>query len=401
MFGDRFNELAVPIIVLAATDSAFTAGIVTAANRVPALLFALPIGALVDRVSRHRLMLIADYGRAVVLLPLVISLIAGNVPVPMLTAIMFVTGIGDLVFLTSARAFMVSLVGRRQLVEANGKLEAGDAIATLSGPAIGALVLQVFGAATAITVNAASFLASATLLQRIPHQPPSPSRSVQPRRKRELLAGLRTIWRVPEHRLVQAVLFLLNLLAGGIVLVVIALARDVLGLSSLETGIILAGAGAGGLLSSLLVAPRIEHRCWGPVLAVLFAIAAAGMVGLSLAHGAIGAFVANAVLDGAVALAFVVAGATRQALTPDAMLGRIGSASFLLNTAAATIGALLAGALITGIGHRETLGVMAVIFLAGGVLLWRASLGRVALRDLTPLEATSANPSPRPPLVIR
>jgi len=141
MFGDRFNELAVPIIVLATTDSAFAAGIVTAANRVPALLFALPIGALIDRMSRHRLMLLADYGRAAVLLPLVIALAGGEVQVPLLAAIMFVAGIGDLVFLTSARAFMVSLVGRPRLVEANGKLEAGDVIATLSGPAIGALVL--------------------------------------------------------------------------------------------------------------------------------------------------------------------------------------------------------------------------------------------------------------------
>jgi len=167
---------------------------------------------------------------------------------------------------------------------------------------------------------------------------------------------MRAIWHVPEQRVIQSVLFLLNLLAGGIVLVVIALTRDVLGLSSLETGIVLAGAGAGGLLTSLLVAPRIEHRCWGPALTVLFAISAAGMVGLSLAWGPVSAFAANAVLDGAVALAFVVAGATRQALTPDALLGRVGSASFLITTAAATLGALLAGALISGIGHREALG---------------------------------------------
>ncbi len=157
MFSDRFNELAVPIFVLAVTGSPLTAGLVTAANRVPALLFALPVGVLVDRVSRHRLMMLADVARAAVLLPLVLALAIGAVPVPLLAAVMFVVGIGDLLFLTAARAFMVSLVDRRRLVDANGKLEAGDAIATLSGPAIGALVLQAFGAATAIAVNAASF----------------------------------------------------------------------------------------------------------------------------------------------------------------------------------------------------------------------------------------------------
>lgn len=393
MVGDRFSELAVPIIVLAATDSAFTAGLVTASNRVPALLFALPIGSLVDRTSRHRLMLIADYGRAAILLPLVGSLAIGDVPVPLLTAIMFAVGIGDLVFLTSARAFMVALVGRNRLVEANGKLEAGDAVATLSGPAIGGLVLQVSGAAAAIAVNALSFLASAILLQRIPEPPARAAADVAGgRRLTSTLAGIRVIWRVPEQRVVQGVLLLLNLLAGGVVLVVIALTRDVLDLSSLETGLILAGAGVGGLLSSLLVAPRIEHRCWGPALAVLFAVSAAGMIGLALTRGAAGAFVANAVLDGAVALAFVVAGATRQALTPDALLGRVGSASFLVTTAAATAGALLAGALISGIGHRETLWSLALLFLAAGIPLWRTPLARVPLRALAPVETAIERP---------
>nr|MBA2248333.1 hypothetical protein [Chloroflexia bacterium] len=167
---------------------------------------------------------------------------------------------------------------------------------------------------------------------------------------------------------------LLNLLAGGIVLLVIALTRDVLALSALETGLVLGGAGAGGLLSSLLVAPRIEHRPWGPALAVLFATTALGMAGLALARGTVSAFVANALLDGAFGLAFVVAGATRQALTSDALLGRVGAASFLLTTAAATLGAVVAGALIGEIGHRETLVATVVLFVVVGAELWRLPL---------------------------
>lgn len=256
MFGDRFNELAVPIIVLAATESAFTAGLVTASNRVPALLFALPVGVLLDRVSRHRLMIIADYARAAVLLPLVVALAIGAVPVALLTAVMFVVGIGDLVFLTAARAFMVSLVDRSRLVDANGKLEVGDAIATLSGPAIGALVLQVFGAATAIAVNAVSFVASAALLGRIPRHA-SPFPSARPDRL-----------------------------------------------------------------------DRIEE-----------------------------------------------------------LLGRVGAASFLLTTAAATLGAVVTGALIGGIGHRETLVATGTVFVVAGAGLWRLRLAHVPLQALAPIDA--------------
>lgn len=41
ILGDRFNELVIPILVLNATNSAFLAGLVGAANRLPALLFAV------------------------------------------------------------------------------------------------------------------------------------------------------------------------------------------------------------------------------------------------------------------------------------------------------------------------------------------------------------------------
>jgi len=386
ILGDRFNELVIPILVLDRTGSAVLAGLAGAANRLPALLMALWIGAFVDRSPKRRLMIVADGGRALALTALTLSLAVDDLAIPLLIAVAFAVGIGDLLFLTAAGPFLVGLVGRRRLLVANGRLEAADAAATLTGPALGAFILQSLGAAVAIAANAASFVVSGLLLLTIRHHEPADRNVAKPAMRRvDVLMGVRMLWAIPPQRLLQAVLVTLSFQSGGIVLLVVALTRDVLALSAFAIGIVLTGAGLGGLVTSLLVAPRLGNRRWGPVLAALLVIMAVAMAGLTLARDAPTAFFANAALDGAVALAFVVAGATRQSLTPDALLGRVGAASFLLNTAAATVGVLAAGSLINLLGHREALAIFGALFAPIAVGVFTAPATRTRIADLQPV----------------
>ena len=64
ILGERFGELALPLVVLAATGDPAAAGLVAAGIHVPGLLLALWLGAGVDRHPRRRLMIGANLGRA-------------------------------------------------------------------------------------------------------------------------------------------------------------------------------------------------------------------------------------------------------------------------------------------------------------------------------------------------
>lgn len=389
MLGDRFNELVIPILVLNATGSAFLAGLVGAANRLPALLFALWVGAIVDRSPKRRLMIAADAGRALVMMALVASLALGWFSISLLIVAVFVAGIGDVVFLTAAGPFLVGLVGRPNLVAANGRLEAADAAATLTGPAAGAFIIQALGATVAIAVNAASFVISGALLAALRHREPPGGRGHPAQTERfAFLAGFRALRMVPQQRVIQAVLAVLNFEAGAIVLLVVALGKEVLGLSTGSIGLILAGAGLGGLLTSTVVAPRLSQRRWGPVLAALFLAMAIATAGLALTRGAVSAFIANAALDGAVALAFVVAGATRQALAQDTLLGRLSASSWLINALATTAGVFVAGALIGAFGGRVALGLFSALFVAAAAYVATNPLARGRMADLQPIDVT-------------
>ncbi|MGH2481474.1 MAG: MFS transporter, partial [Ktedonobacteraceae bacterium] len=61
--GSSVSELAFHLLVLAVTHSPALAGVVAALNALPASLFALPAGVLVDRWDRKRVMLLCQSGR--------------------------------------------------------------------------------------------------------------------------------------------------------------------------------------------------------------------------------------------------------------------------------------------------------------------------------------------------
>src|SRR6185369_1778010 len=63
--GSAASSIVYPLLILALTDSPTAAGIASALRVVPYLLFAIPVGALIDRWDRKRVMIWCDLGRLV------------------------------------------------------------------------------------------------------------------------------------------------------------------------------------------------------------------------------------------------------------------------------------------------------------------------------------------------
>ena len=62
--GGSASGIVVPLLVLAMTGSATAAGFASALGIVPYILLSLPVGVLVDRWNRQRVMVVCDIGRA-------------------------------------------------------------------------------------------------------------------------------------------------------------------------------------------------------------------------------------------------------------------------------------------------------------------------------------------------
>ena len=96
--GGAVSELAFPLLVLAVTHSPAQAGFVAALRALPATLFSLFAGVLVDRWDRKRVMLVCDTGRALSLASIPIAFALGHLTIWQLYITAFLEGTLMIVF---------------------------------------------------------------------------------------------------------------------------------------------------------------------------------------------------------------------------------------------------------------------------------------------------------------
>jgi MFS family permease len=164
VLGDRFGELALPLVVLAATGDPAAAGLVAASIHVPGLLLALWLGAGVDRHPRRQLMIVANLVRAACLGAFAWLAATSVTGIWAYLLVGLALGSGNILFGIAGFALLPQLVQGSRLVRANAMLEAGDAAITILGPPAAGAVIARLSAAFALVLNAVSYLVSALLL---------------------------------------------------------------------------------------------------------------------------------------------------------------------------------------------------------------------------------------------
>jgi MFS family permease len=128
---------ALPLLAATLTRDPLAVSVVTVAGWLPWPLFALPAGALVDRLDRRRVMWIVDATRALVVGALAAAVLAGWASIPLLAGAGFLVGAGQPLFENAAQAMVVAVAGRDpgRLARANGQLVATLTVGQqLAGP---------------------------------------------------------------------------------------------------------------------------------------------------------------------------------------------------------------------------------------------------------------------------
>jgi MFS family permease len=252
--GSQISLVAYPLLVLALTGSAAKAGEVGFAKTVPIAVFALPAGAVADRVNRKHLMVACDGVRAIALTTIPIALAAGGVPYAVIVAVAFIDGSGFVFSYIAERGALRQLVARDQLGDAVARNESRTFAANMAGPALGG-VLFGLGRAVPFLTDAVSYAASTTSMLLIG----SDFQEVRVDSERgDLREGLRWIWQRPFFRACALLFAGGNPIFTGLYLLIVVLAkRD--GASSVLVGVMLGIVAGGGLLGAVL-APALRRR---------------------------------------------------------------------------------------------------------------------------------------------
>jgi predicted MFS family arabinose efflux permease len=364
--GSSMTAMAMPLVaVVMLNANTLMIGLLQAAVWLPWLLLGLPAGAWIDRFTPRPVMLICNIASLALFASVPLAAWTGLLTIGQLLIVALLSGIAGVFFSTAYQPYLTSLLPRKDLAEANAKLQGSESAAYIVGPGLGGVIAQVFGAVSALLVDALTFAVSALCLARIRVR--EPARAPQPKRRRalrtEIADGIRFIVRDPYLRAITLYGGATNF-AGNIMhaVLVVFLVRSV-GISPGSTGGLLALAGLGGVVGAML-SSRLARRL-GTARAVLVGEACTAPFGLLIPLTTPGPGLAFSMVGGTVLTAGVVAGnvitaSFRQSYILVAMLGRVTATTRLVIFGGIPVGALLGGILGDLLGPRGAIWVSAV-----------------------------------------
>ncbi|GAA5146857.1 MFS transporter [Nocardioides marinquilinus] len=389
-FGTYITLLALQTIVVLTLDgTAQDVGWVNSARWLPYLVLGLVVGALVDRYRRKPVLVVTDLAQAVLLAAIPLAWALDVLTLPLLLVVAACYGAASLVNGAASTAFVPRLVERRDLQRAHARIDGADAVAQTSGPALAGLLVKLVGAPLAVLVDAATYLfaAVATLTLRVDE--PAPAPTARPSIVREIRDGVRWVYRGSGLAVLAAtthVWFAANAVVGA---VLAPFALVTLGLSPLQFGVATALAGVGAVVGTATTSAGGRRLGTGGAVILAHVVTTVGVVVTLVAGLGTSGWVATLVLGaGQACYGFGIGFSNsheesyRQALTPDALLGRTVTTMRSFNRAVIVVVAPLGGLLAVQAGERTALAVAAGIF-AVAVLALAASPFRRVRQDLT------------------
>jgi len=378
-FSEQMALAAAPLVAVLALDAtAAQTGYLQTAQTLPFLLLSLPAGVLADRKSRRALMTAAECVRACSLLALLALLWLGGLSLVWLAALGFLGAVGTVAYNVAAPALVPRLVPAGELASANRWLELARSCAFSAGPAAGGALVGWMGASTAYVLATTLSLLAAVLLAGLPQDAPTSTA------RRDVLAELRAgAAFVAAHPLLRPVLItavFFNTAWFVLQAVYVVYAIERLGLSAAGVGVTLGVYGA-GMLAGALAAPWLARRLsFGAMIALgpLSALAASGILLSTLAYAsgpwaAVGFF-----LFGAGPILWTITTTTlRQAVTPNALLGRVSAVILTATFGARPVGALIGATLAARVSLDACLWVSTAGFLVQFLVLFASPVRRL------------------------
>ncbi|WP_433345921.1 MFS transporter [Micromonospora sp. CA-111912] len=407
-FGDSLRTPALALLAAALTRDPRAVAVVTVAGQLPPLLFGLLGGVYADRWDRRRTMAAVDGLRAAVVAGLAALVATGRAGIGALALVAFLLAALGAFFDAASFAVLPTVVPLDRLAAANGRLQAGTAVA---GGLVGAPVAALLFTAAAplpFALDAATFAVAAILaLALAPTQPPrsctcGPDGSPQKgqdaghkckitRRRAvwgEVWVGVRWVWGDRVLGRVTVLTAVTNLAISGLMAVLVLYALEVLRVPEPVYGVFLAGAVGGGLAGAL-AAGRLAGRFGTlPVLRLVLVGQAVALTGLALARHPVPGGLALAAFAAGTALWNSLWTSYGQRHVPAALLGRVGSTQRVAGLLTAPVGATLAG--LAGRAY----GLVPVGWAAAGVFVVAAAVGWWTLR---PHDRGTAGQPARPP----
>lgn len=279
-FGDKFSEIAIPILVYNLTGSAMQLGLAFIVQTMAALMFGLFAGVYADRWNRKRTMIATDILRAVLmfavlLVPFLPFELSGQLFV--LYALSFAVAAVKQFFTPAKVAIIPETVNESQLVSANSLDQATMTLVGFFGFAVAGLIIGLVGERLAFAVDGVTFLVSAVfigMMQLTGSVEESPKEGIHSVFE-DIKEGLVLVWHVPLLKGTVLVSLLAPMALGATQVLLLIFSKNVLNAGAFGFGLLEGTFGLGIAFGAFILARYAKDVKRGKLLAL-------GVIGMGL-----------------------------------------------------------------------------------------------------------------------
>ena len=336
------------------TESTAATGMIGFLAMAPYIFITPLAGALSDRVSRRKLLMTVLSLSVIIAAILAALTMTQNITIVALGVLAFAQGTLNGVEVPTRHAFFIQLIqDKADLPNAIALNSININSTRLIGPAVGGLVIAVFGEAACFGLNAISFLAVLIQLARI-----TPNEGRRKDNSSGLLADMIEGWRFGlSHPVILPLVLTLGAISFAVspyTVLMPAMAVQTFGKGAELNGFFISSVGLGALAGAILLARRPNVRGLTRWLWITGSLAAIGILGFSFSRNEWLSFVCMAITGMGLMGSSATVNTILQSIVEEDMRGRIVSIYSTFFIGAAPLGHLAAGWLAEHIGAPRT-----------------------------------------------
>jgi predicted MFS family arabinose efflux permease len=390
--GDWFNTIASLILVNRYLDSTTAVSLLFISRALPPFLLGPVAGVVADRFNRKTILIVTDLLRFFIVLGFLFVNSSENAwLIYALTIAQFVVS----AFFEPARAAILP-----SLIEDSDELLTANTLSSITwsamltlGAALGGMVAGIFGVATAIVIDAVTFLLSAFLIWRIQVDARPQRSSDDTSGWRDMVDGFKYVRFHPRTGLTATVKALTQIGSPDIMIAVYATQIFIVGEDgALALGILYAAAGLGAVLGPILANIFSDEsiRMLQNGISVGFVLVAAGWLMFGWAPVLPIAAIAILIRHMGGSINWTYSSVVLQLRVPDRFLGRVFALDFALFTLAMAVSVWLSGIILdkTAVTPRTLSYLLAALSLLP-LLPW------IWLNHNDPMRQTITQPMPQ------
>jgi MFS family permease len=366
LMGTWITRVATSWLVYRLTGSVLLLGVVGFCSQIPTLILAPFAGVMVDRLNRHKILVITQILSMLQSFALAALSFAGIITVRDILLLQAAQGIINAFDTPARQAFVVEMVDDR--ADLPNAIALNSSMVNLSrviGPSIGGVIIAAAGEAWCFLLDGVSYLAVIASLVAMRVALETTPRSTAPLRD-ELRAGFRYVTEFAPIRNALLLLALVSTMGMPYTVLMPAIARNVLHGDSHTLGFLMTASGLGALAGALYLASRRTVVGLGGVIAIASVAFGAGLVLFSFSRNLALSLAVLPIAGGGLMVTLASTNTIIQTLVEERLRGRVMSFYAMAFLGSAPLGSLISGLLADRVGPTATIFLGGVACIAGG-----------------------------------